>query len=247
VLAALDATLTDPSSTFGPSMFGDMSAGRLGKIGNGYFAGRPEGTNSSRRADELIMTAVTLFASQGYAETTIGEIAAAAGMPERSFFWYFDTKEDVVLRGFELMGQALADHLAELPPDMPAWSSLRAAFEAVADYYDQDPERNLAVIRLRSNTPALIAHYLEQRSRWQELMVPHLLARLAGGRDDGAPVQPDPRPHAVAGAALACLGAAETAWMQRDASVSLSTLLDLAMGALSPLTAEDTTSSYLTR
>jgi AcrR family transcriptional regulator len=194
-----------------------------------------------------MMTAVRLFASRGYAETTIGEIAAAAGMSERSFFRYFDTKEDVVLRGFELMGQALADRLAQLPPDMPAWPSLRAAFEAVADYYDQDPERNLAVLRLRISTPALIAHYLEQRSRWQELVVPHLLARLPGGGHHGARVAPDPRPHAVAGAALACLGAAETAWMQCEASVSLSTLLDLAMGALSPLTADDATSPYLTR
>jgi AcrR family transcriptional regulator len=186
-----------------------------------------------------MVTAVELFASRGYAGTTVGEIAAAAGMSERSFFRYFDSKEDVVLRGFERMGQALADRLAQLPPELPAWLSLRAAFEAVADHYDQSPERNLAVLRLRSNTPALTAHYLEQRSRWQELMVPHLVGRLSREADDDAGIQPDPRPYALAGAALACLGAAEMAWVQCAATVPLSTLLDLAMGVLRPLTAGD--------
>ena len=33
--------------------------------------------------------AVNLFATRGYAETAISEIAAAAGISERSFFRYF--------------------------------------------------------------------------------------------------------------------------------------------------------------
>jgi AcrR family transcriptional regulator len=192
-----------------------------------------------------MLTAVKLFASHGYAETTVGQIAAAAGMSERSFFRYFGTKDDVVLRGFEIMGQNLVNRLAQLPPDVRAWPALRAAFDGVADYYGQDPEHNLTVLRLRSDTPALTAHYLEQRSRWQELMVPHLLSRLPSESGDAA-VRPDPRPHAVAGAALACLGSAEAAWMECQASVPLANLLDLTMGALSPLTAEDARSPYLT-
>jgi AcrR family transcriptional regulator len=196
---------------------------------------RPEGLRErTRRAvrDEVMVTAVALFASRGYAETTVAEIAAAAGVSERTFFRYFATKEDVVLRGFELLGAALADRLAQLPPELPAWPSLRATFEGLAEHYERDPERNLAVLRLRINTPALTAHCLGQRSRWQELLVPHLLTRLAG---NGAPVQPDPRPRAIAGAALACLGAAEEAWVHSGGSVPLSTLLDLAMGAVHPL------------
>ncbi|HEY0803723.1 MAG TPA: TetR family transcriptional regulator [Pseudonocardiaceae bacterium] len=197
-------------------------------------AAQPEGLRErTRRAvrDELMLTAVELFAKNGFAETTIGQIAAAAGMSERSFFRYFPTKEDVVLRGFELMGNGLADRLSQLPPDLPAWASLRATFEAVAGLYDSDTARYLALLRLRVNTPALTAHYLEQRSRWAELLVPHLLGRLPC---DEAPVRPDPRPYAIAGAALACLGAAEDAWVRCGASVSLSTMLDLTMGALRP-------------
>src|SRR5882724_13278988 len=88
----------------------------------------------TRRAvrDELMLTAVNLFAGNGYAETTVGEIAVAGGMSESSFFRYFTSKEDVVLHGFELLGRTLAERLARLPPDLPAWAALRATFEAVA-------------------------------------------------------------------------------------------------------------------
>lgn len=214
----------------------------------------------TRRAvrDELMAAAVDLFTTRGYAETTIGEIAAAAGMSERSFFRYFATKEDVVLHGLDLMGQALADRLANLPADLPAWPALRATFDPVADLYDRDPQRNLAVLRLRDTTPALTAHYLEQRSRWPEVLVPHLIARLPGSADISADISadtagrtggtppPDPRPHAVAGAALACLGTAESAWVRCAAATPLATLLDLTMGALSPLTSDAATAPYLT-
>jgi AcrR family transcriptional regulator len=202
-------------------------------------ASQPEGLRErTRRAvrDEVMITAVALFVRQGYAATTVAEIAAAAGVSERTFFRYFATKEDVVLWGFELLGAALADRLAQLPPELPAWPSLRATFKGLAEYYERDPEHHLAVLRLRINTPALTAHYLGQRSRWQELLVPLLLARLPGNNTS---VEPDPRPRAIAGAALACLGAAEEAWVHSNGSVPLPTLIDLAMGAVRPLSQQE--------
>jgi AcrR family transcriptional regulator len=166
-------------------------------------------------------TAMDLFAARGYAETTVSEIAATAGISERSFFRYFASKEDVVLSSLDRLGEALVDRLAHLPPDLPAWPALRTTFTVVADLYDGNPQRYLAILGLRENTPALTAHYLERRARWQDQMVPHLIPRLpdwpprtgsGDTGDSGESALPDPRPRAVAGAALACLGAAETAW-----------------------------------
>ena len=42
-------------------------------------------------------TALELFAGQGFEQTTIAQIAAKADIAERTFFSYFDSKEDVVL------------------------------------------------------------------------------------------------------------------------------------------------------
>ena len=47
--------------------------------------------------ESIQRTALRLFERQGYEETTIEQIAAAAEISESTFFNYFPTKEDVVL------------------------------------------------------------------------------------------------------------------------------------------------------
>src|SRR4051812_41921439 len=60
-------------------------------------AGRPP--VSSRAAIERV--AFTLFARQGFDETTVEDIAAAAGISRRTFFRYFASKNDVVWGEFD--------------------------------------------------------------------------------------------------------------------------------------------------
>ncbi len=53
----------------------------------------------TRRAvrDELAQLAKDLFVEKGYDETTIDDLAAAAGMSKRTFFRYFASKEELVM------------------------------------------------------------------------------------------------------------------------------------------------------
>lgn len=179
--------------------------------------------------------AVDLFLTRGYAETTVDEIAAVAGMSKRSFFRYFASKEAVVLGGLEAMGQGLAARLDQLPVEMPAWPALRASLDFLVEQWDIEPEGGLARLRLLHTTPALTAYYLEQVSRWPDVLIPHLAGRRLPGNGTSNVSPADPSSHALIGAALACLHAAETAWLAEDGSVQFSALLDLAMGAVSPL------------
>jgi AcrR family transcriptional regulator len=69
--------------------------------------------------------AIRLFREQGYQETTVEQIAAAAEVSPSTFFRYFPTKEDVVLR--DDMDDRLLALLALQPPDMAPLAAIRAA------------------------------------------------------------------------------------------------------------------------
>jgi AcrR family transcriptional regulator len=78
--------------------------------------GRWQGGASER----LKEAALGLFQSRGYAETTVAEIAAAAGVTERTFFRHYADKREVLFfdqREFESV------FLAAMPPAGPAHES----------------------------------------------------------------------------------------------------------------------------
>ena len=97
--------------------------------------------------ERLAAAALDLFASQGFERTTVAEIAAEAGLTERTFFRYYADKPEVLFPGQEefdalflagleasnstrpmdLVAAAL-DHAATFfPDDRRAWSRNRRA------------------------------------------------------------------------------------------------------------------------
>ena len=72
----------------------------------------------ARTKAEIQRQALRLFHEQGYAETSVDQIAAAAEVSPSTFFRYFPTKDDVVLSDFmdERTMRLLVDAPAELEP-----------------------------------------------------------------------------------------------------------------------------------
>ena len=140
----------------------------------------------------LARTAMELFAAKGYDDTTLDEVAAAAGVSRRTLFNYFRNKEDLALSGLSEQGELIAARFAERPADEDPWTSLRAAFQ-VLEEIDTTPERRLEMITLLFGSESLRAGHAEKQARWQDLFAPLIeprVARLralhpAGARDRG--------------------------------------------------------------
>src|SRR5690348_8816755 len=77
--------------------------------------GRPPST--SRR--ELRLIALGLFAEHGFDSTTIEQVAAAAGVSERTFFRYFTTKASVLWSEFETEVETIRATLGSVADDVP--------------------------------------------------------------------------------------------------------------------------------
>jgi AcrR family transcriptional regulator len=99
--------------------------------------------------------ALELFVEQGYAETSIDQIASAAGVGRRTVFRHFATKEAILFDHFVVRRDLAVQRLEERPLDEPPLVSLHAVLRQLSDEgYDR---RLLAQIRaVLATEPGLV-------------------------------------------------------------------------------------------
>jgi AcrR family transcriptional regulator len=68
--------------------------------------------------ERLEQAALELFLEQGFAETTVPQITARAGLTTRTFFRYFADKREVLFAGEELVPEQVARLMAQAPPSL---------------------------------------------------------------------------------------------------------------------------------
>jgi AcrR family transcriptional regulator len=130
--------------------------------------------------EALLNAALDLFLDQGYEQTTVPQIARAAGTSTRTFFRYFPTKEDVLFRDLDMFGDILEATLAGRPPDEPAFDALCSAIVATCDQAESTPAWREAAtkrIRLARTTPSIRGRQLQEAARWAERLANGLAAR----------------------------------------------------------------------
>src|ERR671914_32480 len=107
-----------------------------------------------RTRAQLTDAAFRLFTERGFDGTTIEDIVEQVEVSPRTFFRYFDSKEDVVIGFFDEMGQELRAMLAARPADEPPFTAVRHALGALVDRYTAESHRVLAAKRLAHETQA---------------------------------------------------------------------------------------------
>ncbi|GIH01945.1 TetR family transcriptional regulator [Rhizocola hellebori] len=172
--------------------------------------------------DELTEAALKLLASQGFEETTIDQIVAAAGVSRRTFFRYFRSKEDVIIEFLGHLGTKLRDALAARPAAETPARALREAFAVFTDTYHHNPEKSIRLARLTLGSPALMARYLERQTQWRADAGAELARRM---KVDPAT---DLRPRLTAAVGFAAFDTALTCWVDGDGDQDLNTWLDKA-------------------
>lgn len=123
---------------------------------------------------ELSARALELFAERGFDETTVDDIARAAGMSRRSFFRYFPAKEDAAFGAIDTMGQDVAREITARPVGEGPWECLHTVLREWELRINAQAD---GVARLIESTPALRARLLRKRDEARDHIVRALTDR----------------------------------------------------------------------
>lgn len=177
----------------------------------------------SRTRSEIQRQAVRLFREQGFADTTVEQIAAAAETSPSTVFRYFAKKEDMVL--LDGLDEVLIERFLAQPAELSLLQAFRRAFAETlgrisAEELATKQERQALVLTV----PELWGASLERISALRQTLV-DLVRRRSGRPAD------DPFVRGVAGAVF---GVLLSVWFELAAEPDLAPLrtLDEALTSL---------------
>ena len=111
--------------------------------------------NGEEVRKRLQWAALELFRERGYEETKAAEIAAKAGVTERTFFRHFPDKREVLFDGGAAFIEAVTVALRNAPKTLGPWDTLFFAFDSVKQMFVENRPFTEPRQRLIASSPAL--------------------------------------------------------------------------------------------
>lgn len=177
---------------------------------------KPQGLRERKRretSERIIEKGLKLFVKNGYEATTLEAIAEAAGISRRTFFYYFKSKEDVLLAardsGFR---EALKPTMLNESPDQAPIDAARNCLIRLASRYET--KESVVFDGLMQSTEALRARKEAVFVETEQILLEAMCELWPSpGRRDGL--------RLVAMVAIGTLRLALEKWKQNDAAYPL--------------------------
>jgi AcrR family transcriptional regulator len=170
----------------------------------------------------LAKAAMELYAERGFDQTTVAEIAARAGLTERTFFRHFADKREVLFYGMEMLQDLLARAVADAPASATPMDAVGAALESAGAMLQENPDR----VMLRD---AIVSGHPDLRER-ELIKLAAFASALAGAlRDRGTP---EPAASLAAETGIAVFRVAFARWISEHGQPDLPGILRESMAEL---------------
>jgi AcrR family transcriptional regulator len=154
----------------------------------------------------LQLAALELYRDGGYEQTTAADIAAKAGVTERTFFRHFPDKREVLFDGDAAFIDALTSAVRQAPSALGPWDTLFLAFRSVEPMFVENRPFTGPRQQVIAGSPAL-----QERAMAKSRSV--IAALAAALRERGAPAH---QASLAAQMGMATLSHAVTAWFDDD-------------------------------
>ncbi|HWB23658.1 MAG TPA: TetR family transcriptional regulator [Gaiellaceae bacterium] len=177
----------------------------------------------------LAQAAIELYGERGFDRTTVAEIAARAGLTERTFFRHYSDKREVLFAGSEAMAERLVAAVAAAPGSAPPLATVAVALEEVGAAIQESRGRDFARARrsIIVSNPELQERELIKLASWA--------GTLAGAlRDRGVD---ETTATLAAQTGVAVFHVAFGRWVSNDDELDLPALIRDSLTILSALTA----------
>ncbi len=144
---------------------------------------------SGREARErLEKAALELFLECGFDSVTTAEIAARAGVTERTYFRHFPDKREVLFDGERRLTEWVTEAMASVPAGVPPWPAMRRTVDLIVAPLEQN---RLASDRLAPSSRQ--RRPLRERAVLKEAHLVAMIADLLIGRGAAADEAPSCR------------------------------------------------------
>jgi mycofactocin system transcriptional regulator len=136
------------------------------------------GRRRSTTQDHITAVALDLFASRGFDDVSVDDVAQAAGIARRSLFRYYPSKNAIPWGDFDAHLDHMRDLLDAVPPEVPIQEALRSALLAFNSFDVAETARHRQRMRVILQTDALQAHSMTMYGGWRAVVAAFVARRL---------------------------------------------------------------------
>ncbi|MGO4613688.1 TetR/AcrR family transcriptional regulator [Nocardia sp. 2YAB30] len=145
----------------------DANTGRM-------YAGQPVEDRQRQRRARFLESGLTVFARDGYANSSVGAICKDAGLSSRQFYEEFTGRESLLLELYEQIDRESRDAVTkalDATSDVGALDIIDASVRAYVESIGSDPRKaRVALVEVVGAGPKVEKYRLEQRRVWGSLL-----------------------------------------------------------------------------
>jgi AcrR family transcriptional regulator len=139
-------------------------------------------------ARAIARTALELFARRGFDRVSVNDVAAAAGISQRTFFRYFGSKDDVLLGYQRRLDERLLGALRARPTVEGPVTALRRAYVETSTVAPENRAGVLLQARVLAEATGLLARSRGEQAAAAATIAELLATRMGTDADDRRPV-----------------------------------------------------------
>jgi AcrR family transcriptional regulator len=177
--------------------------------------------------NRLVTAAIELYQERGFSKTTVADIAARAGLTERTYFRYFSDKREVLFSRTEIFEQRLLAAVADVPRSSSTYEAVTSGLLSAAALLQSRKRQSRERYKIISSHTELQERELAKFDSLANALAGVLFSR--GVEDEVG--------RLVSQVAMAVFRSAFERWMQMGQSEELPNIVKSALDHLTELSA----------